>query len=283
MFNDRFYHGLFRKYVIVFGNLFNNLVIERYDGAGTKAQTIAVPLGYGPKERWLSRLKDDPDLGRVVAVQLPRMSFEMTGFSYDATRALQSHKRNIRINSTTDGNKLKSQPTPVPYNINFTLSIMTKNADDGHQLIEQIIPYFKPDFVINMQLIPEMDENKDISVSLQSVSLLDDYEGDFDMRRTIVWTLEFTMKAYFYGPVKSTSIIKTAIIDLHPVNSTANVAAVLANSSAKMTRITLTPGLLANGAPTSNSAASISIGSINANNNYGFAFDYFDYLDGQER
>ena len=263
-----FSHGLIRKYVIVFGSMFNDLTIQRYNGA-TRVQTLAVPIAYGPKQKFLVRLETDPNLDREIAISLPRLGFELTGISYDPVRKLNSTQKNSYVFS--DKTLLKTQYTPVPYNIDFTLSIMVKNADDGTQILEQILPYFKPEWNIAVNLVPEMNISMDIPTVLNSVSLQDAYDADFMSRRVLMWDLSFTMKGYLYGPISNSGVITRTQVDLY-----ANTASDTPRSS----RLVAVPGLLANNAPTTNSAASISRNLIDADDDYGFASNTFFFLDG---
>ena len=184
-------HGLIRKYVIVFGSLFNDLIIQRNNN-GSRMQTLSVPIAYGPKQKFLVRLETDPNLDREIAISLPRLGFELTGISYDPVRKLNSTQKNSYVFS--DKTLLKTQYTPVPYNIDFILSIMVKNADDGTQILEQILPYFKPEWNTSVNIIPDMNISMDIPTVLNSVSLQDAYDADFMSRRVLMWDLNFTMK-----------------------------------------------------------------------------------------
>ena len=283
MFGAQYYNGLLRKYVIMFGNLFNDIVVQRLDSNNNRVQAISVPIAYGPKEKFLVRISADPDLDRQVAVQLPRMGFEIQGLVYAPQRKLASSLKNVHIQDTDDGNVVKTQFVPVPYDINFMLSIFVKNADDGTQILEQIVPYFTPEWTSTVKVIPEMSISMDIPTTLQGITIEDTYEGDFDTRRAVIWNLDFLVKGYLYGPVTKSGIIKRAIVNYYvpPIKSTLYPSANTANNliqqseigdSTLAQRVVLTPGLLANGSPTSNAAASISIAGINANDNWDYAF-----------
>ena len=177
----QYYHGAIRKYVIAFGNLFNDIIIQRLDLNGNRIQSILVPLAYGPKEKWLVRLVQDPNLDADVAITLPSMGFEITSMNYSPTRKLSSTLKNIRLKST-DFNRVDTQFIPVPYDLDFQLSIFVKNADDGAQIIEQILPFFRPEFTTQVNLIPEMKIVVDTPIVLNGVTIEDTYEGDFDTR-----------------------------------------------------------------------------------------------------
>lgn len=265
-----FRHETIRKYVILFGSFFDDITVQRYNSSDTRIQTLGVPLAYGPKQKFLVRLGTDPNLDRDVAIQLPRMGFELQNISYDSTRKLNNTQKNFYV-SDTDNTVNKTQYTPVPYNFDFILSIFVKNADDGTQIIEQILPYFKPEWSSTVNLIPEMSISMDIPTILNSVDIEDSYEGDFLSRRALIWNLNFTMKGYLYGPTSTSGVITRAQIDLHP-----NTAITTSRTS----RIVTVPGLLANGTPTTNSAASIDRRLIKSTDDYGFASNTFFYNDG---
>jgi len=252
-----FSHNVIRKYVIIFGTLFNDIYVTRENSAGKNVDTIKIPLSYGPAEKYLSRLQGDPELTRQVATVLPRMSFEMTSFQYDAERKRNTMNKTYVQNA--DPSTVSYQYSPVPYNINFRLSIMTKNVIDGTKIVEQILPYFTPAWTPTVQLIPEMGDagTFDVPIILTDVSQEDTYEGDFIQRRAIIWTLEFTMKAYVFGPVKNAGLIKFTTVNLPDQGIS----------------ITTRPGLTANGKPTSNSSISIPYANIESTDDYGFIND----------
>jgi hypothetical protein len=266
MFNQQYYHGTIRKYIIAFGNLFNDIVIARLNTAGERIQAIEVPIAYGPKEKWLVRLKQDPNLEQNVGITLPRMGFEIISMSYAPQRKLASTLQNAHL-KTSDLNRLNTQYVPVPYDLNIMLSIFVKNADDGAQILEQILPYFRPEFTTNIRLIPEMDVVVDTPVVLQDVSIEDTYEGDFDTRRALVYNLTFNMKAYIYGPVFNQGIIKRSITNMF--NDLPE------NAGNKVEKITVTPAQYANGAPltspSANASLSVATSAISANSDYGFS------------
>ena len=262
--SNPFYFNLIRKYIITFGTLFNNIYIERSDQNGNETARVRVPITYGPKDKALTRVFQDPNIDRPTATfPLPMMTFEITGFDYDGSRKLQTVNKNV-YNNLDDKSKQRRQYMPVPYNIGFQLSILVKNAEDGTKIVEQILPYFTPDWTVTAILIPEMDIRHDIPVILNRVNLDDVYEGEFTTRRTMVWTLDFTLKGYLYGPVRSTKVIKYSITNIHDNMD--------ANSTPVMT-VEIQPGLLANGSPTSNSSLSIPVDEILATDDFGFVIN----------
>lgn len=262
-----FYFSSIRKYVTLFGTLFNDVRITKID-ADHVTSLVRVPITYGPKEKMLSRVTQDPSIDRQTAtLPLPSMSFEMTGMNYDGRRKLDTINRLAVIN-TDDKSKNKYQYTPVPYNISFILTIYAKNAEDGTKILEQILPYFTPDWTTTIHLIPEMNLSIDVPIVLNRVSMEDSYEGDFKERRAIMWILDFTLKGYFYGPIKSSKIIKFTNTEFF-VASTDNIADAVGNSD-PVAWIQIQPGLTANGQPTSNSALSIAVANIVATDDFGF-------------
>ena len=202
MFGTTFGHGTLRKYVIYFGTLFNNISLKRYDNSGELIQTSKVPLNYGPREKFLARLDGNSDLQRPIAIQLPRMTFEMTGMYYDPSRKLNAvNKTTAPVPGNVGRNSWQFQP--VPYNIDFTLSIMVKNIEDGTYIIEQILPYFNPVWTATLNLNTDLNQKHDIPITLDNIVCEDSYEGDFVNRRAVIWTLSFTMKGYFFGPTNT--------------------------------------------------------------------------------
>lgn len=215
MLGTHFYHEIIRKTIIGFGTLFNNVELQRTDSAGQVIQTSKVPLNYGPREKFLARIEAEPDLdGRAeTQITLPRMSFEMKGIQYDSTRKLGPIQL-CRTPKDGDTKKTYSTYSPVPYNVEFELNILSKNNEDSVEILEQILPYFQPVFNITINLISKMSEKKDIPIILNSVGIQDDYEGDFTTRRTLIHTLQFTAKTYLYGPVTTAEVIKKVNVDI---------------------------------------------------------------------
>ena len=207
MFGNHFYHETIKRSVSVFGTLFNNISIKRADGTMMK-----VPLAYGPRQKWIARLQQQPELGLSgtprTAVSLPRMGFEISSIEYDSTRKL-SKKTQYKKANTSDPTVMQYQYAPAPYNIGFELSVLVKNTDDGLQIIEQIFPYFTPDYTVTIHTVPDMSETRDIPIILTSINQTDEYEGDFTTRQTLTYALSFTMKNYVYGPIRDSDIIRT--------------------------------------------------------------------------
>ena len=196
---DHFYHQIFRKTVIAFGTLFNGIEINR-DGN----EIIKVPLAYGPTQKFLARLEQQPDLNKPIQISLPRMSFEFTGVSYDNSRKLATTQA-YAVAPRTDKTDIKKMFFPVPYNMAFELNIMTLLNDDALQIVEQILPYFQPNFNLTIDLIESIGEKRDIPITLESVSFEDNYEGDYTSRRVLLYTLKFTAKTFLFGPVPDSS------------------------------------------------------------------------------
>jgi hypothetical protein len=256
MFGYTFGHGTLRKYIIYFGTLFNNIWVKRYDSGGTLIQNMKVPLNYGPREKFLARLDGNSDLNRPIAIQLPRMTFEVTGITYDASRKLPMTNK-ITAPDPNDSSGVLYQYMPVPYNIDMTLSIMVKNAEDGTYIIEQILPYFNPMWSATLNLIPELGVKHDIPITLDNILCDDTYEGDFLSRRAIIWTLNFTLKGYFFGPTISanTGIIKeiNTNISIPPGNILMEYAT--QNNSPLSVSLDIFPAQYANGQPANSNNA----------------------------
>jgi hypothetical protein len=204
--NAHFYNRTIRKVVVAFGTLFNDIMLVRYNKAGTtEYERFKVPLSYGSKEKYLTRITSDPNLTKSVQTVVPRISFEMTGMTYDPSRKQQSLVRNFAQSST---GTINTQYAPVPYDFNFSLSIYVRNTEDGTQIIEQILPFFKPDFTVTVDFIPEMDQKYDMPIILNSINTTTDYEGDLMTTRLILWDLDFTVKGYIWpGAVTANGII----------------------------------------------------------------------------
>lgn len=217
MFGQVFYHDTIRKYVILFGTLFNDVYINKGDGTDN-TQTVKVPISYGPKQKFLVRLEQDPTITKPVAIQLPRMSFEMVDISYAAERKLPTINK-ISVVNPDDPSKLTYQYMPVPYDLRFNLNIMVKQARDGTRILEQILPFFTPEWTATLNLDPSMQHKYDIPVILNTVTSEDSYTGNFTERRAIIWTLNFTLKGYVFGATRSQKSIKTSIINLYNVDA----------------------------------------------------------------
>src|SRR5210317_1880252 len=216
MFGTHFYNEGLRKLTIAFGQIFNNIIIQNTSSTGAVTRRFRVPLAYAPKEKFLVRLEQQANLSqdREVAVTLPRMGFEITGLSYDPTRKINKMQKLIRVKSGEDGKKMNFNRAPVPYNINFSLYSFTATAENGLQIIEQILPYFQPEYTVTMNVIPELDIKRDVPIILNSVNYEDTYNGEFTSRRAVIYTLSFTAKTYLYGPMSNQGVIKTAQADL---------------------------------------------------------------------
>jgi len=212
MFGTYFYHQTSRKMVVAFGTLFNNIEVRRTDSSDAVTEVVKIPLSYGPKDKMLVRISQDPSLNPKVALTVPRMGFELTAMTYDGARKLNTMGRNVKKGTTG----LKKQFNPVPYNWDFSLYVFVKNAEDGTQILEQILPFFTPDFTVTMTLVSGMNIKMDIPLVLNSVSSEDSYEGDFATRRSIIWTLSFLMKGFLYPSVTDNAkVITSSVVDTH--------------------------------------------------------------------
>lgn len=264
--NDPFYHETTRKMVAAFGTLFNDIKIQRKDNTGAAQKTFKVPLSYGPRQKFLSRLNEDPNL-RAPALTLPRIGFEMIDIQYNGERKLTSRMTNFLVGP--DKAEFSTTFVPVPYDFNFELTIICKYVEDGTRILEQIVPFFKPDFGVKIELVDEMDIVLDIPIILNSVTNEDLYEGNFEERRVITWTLNFTMQSYFFGPVTPRKVIKFIKVQMHGNMDTAN--------SVPHEYITIRPGLTANGEPTTILANTIPYANIDFDDDWGYITTIEDY------
>lgn len=275
MFGRTFNHGTTRKYVIYFGTLFNNIFLTRDDETDAQIQKMKVPLHYGPKEKFLARAEGNPNLDREVAITLPRMAFQIVNYSYDAERALNSIGK-VRSTSATVPTKASFQYNPVPYNLEFELYIMVKNAEDGTRIVEQILPYFVPEYTSTLNINPDLGITYDIPLSINAISQEDTYEGQFQVRRALIWTLSFTMKAWLFGPTRESSIINQVELNTKVISTGDIEDATAANPNA--IELVITPGLTINGEPTNNPALTIDKNLIKSSDNYGFITEYTENL-----
>lgn len=210
---QKFYHSTIRKAIVAFGNLFNNIYLDRKDQNENIVQTLKVPLSYAPRQKFLARIDaiTDSDTRSDVQVILPRMAFEMLSISYDPSRRVSLVQQNRAVNSTST--TANAQYAPSPYNIEVSLYLYVKNQDDGLQILEQILPYFNPDFNLSINAIPELDIKNDLPIVLNDITYEDQYQGDFTARRAIIWTLNFTLKLNFYGPINRQAIIRSVQVE----------------------------------------------------------------------
>ena len=219
MLGSTFYHETLRKCVVGFGTLFNDIHITRKDSSGNVIQSMKVPLAYGAKQKFLTRLREDPSLTKTVAITLPRIGFEIGQIAYDSTRKLNKIQKVKKAGSA--GNKVDTQYMPVPYNIDFELYAMSKNSDDALQIVEQILPYFQPDYTITINDIVQMSSKRDVPIVLTGISYEDNYAGEWTERRAIIYTMSFTAKCYLYGPVISGQVVTKVQVDQYTDSSTA--------------------------------------------------------------
>lgn len=212
MFGTHFYHKITRKYVVLFGTMFNNITLVRTNtDTGREIERVKVPITYAPKEKYITRLRSDPDLQRQIQIRLPRLSFELVGVNYDASRKQNSLLKIAKGGTATTGT---SSYMAVPYDLEFELNLYTRNIDDGTQIIEQILPYFNPDYTVTVEPVSSLGVLKDIPIILNTVSNNIEHEGNFDAVRFVTWTLTFTMKAHYYGPITNPKIIRKVIANL---------------------------------------------------------------------
>ena len=221
MLGQYYYHQIFRKSIIAFGTIFNNIVVKRKDPARKQEDNLEaykVPCQYGPIQKYLAIIAAEPNPERqAFQISLPRISFEIKGLNYDGSRKLvptQFAKTVPPTGKDAEGKPVQySQFLPVPYNLDIELNIISKNQDDGLQILEQILPNFHPSLNVSIEVIDETHEERDIAIVLNGVGYTDDYEGDYTQRRTLLWTLNFTVKTYLFGPVDAQRDIRKITLD----------------------------------------------------------------------
>ena len=204
------YNKVIRKCVIAFGTIFNNIEVRRENSGGSTYSKMKVPLAYGPKQKFLARLEQQPELNKKVAITLPRIAFELTGISYDATRKLSP----VTLELKADGsNAVRKMYTPVPYNLEFSLSILSKTNDEALEITEQIMPFFQPSYNVTVNIVEALKEYRDVPIVMNTINYTDDYEGDFTQRKLTTVDMSFTMKTYVFGPSQTGAPIKKAKVD----------------------------------------------------------------------
>ena len=220
---EYFYNEILRRTIISFGTLFNAITIKQTNSSDSIVNTIRVPLAYGPTQKFLARLEQQADLNKSTSITLPRMSFEFIGMTYDPSRKVSTTQQ-YTVKDPDDGSESKKIYMPVPYNMQFELSIMSKLNDDALQIVEQILPFFQPSYNLTVELVESIQEKRDIPVILENITMQDDYEGDFTTRRVLLYTLRFTAKTYLFGPATSATkdIIKKASISYLSGTDTTN-------------------------------------------------------------
>ena len=273
MLGHDYYHESLRKYVIYFGTLFNDLRVKRRNTAGNVIQNINVPVTYAPREKMTSKLETNINLADQEAIILPRISFEMVSLQYAAERKLNTMNRYSTVD-VNNSSKKKNMFQPVPYDINFDLNIYVKYAEDATQILEQILPFFTPEWTASLNLVPDLGITMDIPVVLQSMSSQDTYEGDYDTRRALIWNLNFVMKGYMFGPIRESSVIKSSNVQMFTANTSNGYA------NTPVAAVKVSPGLDQFRVATSNSALTIPVANIFSNDTYGVIADFEDYFNG---
>jgi hypothetical protein len=254
---EYFYHQRLRKSVAIFGTLFNNMYVIRKDASGKTISQVKVPLSYAPRAKYLERIRENADLNNdtKIAIKLPRMSFEIIALTYDGERKLPKLNAYQKGIDNTSRSKFF---TPAPYAISFQLNIYAKSQDDALQLVEQILPYFNPQYTMTIKPFTENETIKeDVPITLQSVSFSDDYDGTLEARRTIVYTLDFLMGINFYGPINGYGIIRTVDTTLH------SAVDFNASTDPKLQQVTVTPDPI----------------DANPDDDYGFNTDVLEIFD----
>ena len=219
MFGTHFYNEGMRRLTIAFGQIFNNIVVQTKDANGSVVKRFTVPLAYAPKEKFIVRLTQQGDLmDKQFATVLPRMGFEISGIEYDPSRKLnklQKFRKPKTDGSTSDQtNKMDFNYSPVPYNITYKLFIFTATAENGLQIVEQIVPYFQPDYTVTINMVPDLGIKRDVPIIIGDIQYEDSYDGNFETRRAVIYTMTFTAKTYLYGPATAGGIVRKVQSDL---------------------------------------------------------------------
>jgi len=279
LYNEYFYHKTIFKSVATFGTLFNDITVKRKTSNGNTVKELKVPLSYGPRSKFLAKIEDDGNANKNTAITLPRLSFEMSGFSYDSQRKLNS--LGVRYNTTETGSE-KSMYNPVPYNIGFSLNVYVEHFDEGLQIIEQIVPFFSPYLNIPSKLVyDDMGIVDDVPVLLNDVSLEESYEGQFEDKRVIMWNLSFTLKTNIFKPVKESELIRqveTNVIST-PTESSGEVTpqeVQKAQESGSKSKSVTKPGLTDQGEPTTKESESVPKEQIEVDDEFGFIEDFLE-------
>jgi hypothetical protein len=274
MLANTFSHGMIRNYVVGFGTLFNNIKINRRSSSGESASTIAVPLSYAPRQRYIERITEDYNLDKPVAMSLPRMSFELMQVQYSTERKLNTMQRYKRP-TTTSNTKIDVVYSPVPYDFTFQLNIYISSIEDGTHIVEQILPYFTPEFTISLKGATDINIPMDLPIVLNAVNMEDSYEGGFDDRRIIIWTMDFTLKGNLFGPITQAGVINKSIINMIPQMNTAITSANSSFPSSTAERLITQPATFVNSTSTTSRALSVDPSLIYANSDFGIAQDIF--------
>jgi hypothetical protein len=253
-----FYHKTSRKYVALFGTYFNQLTIERTGKQDEFIQRMIVPISYGPWQKTIARITQDPEFEKKSSLQLPRMSFEMTGMTYDPERKTTTTGKLNKKTPSTDKTSKDFIYAGTPYNLEFSLYVMTKYTEDVSKLIEQIIPFFNPELTNSVEIIDDIDPI-DIPLILQGVTTEEVYEGSYEERQTHLATLNFTMKAWFFGPEKAKKVIKFVEVK----------AATGLDEEFQLTQTTQ-PGLTEDGEPTTDINETIDFSLIDFSDDWDF-------------
>lgn len=273
--NEYFGFNILRKLDVTLGTLINNVKVQRYDANGTPHELIRVPLEWSAKPKTLQRAVGDPDIDKKTAITLPRMGYYRTGMSYDSGRAMRASERFfVEVDSANTG-KIREQLTPSPWNIKYSVWWGAEYQSDANKIAEQVLPFFKPHFPTTIEIVPDQP-TVDIPWIMQSVNWMDSYEGDPNQRRSIIWEMELLCQAYLFGPIRSHPVIKFAKVDLYNATLADPITDAIGNTQMRIDRVTVQPGLDANGNPTSNVEITIPYSQISADD----PWDYAVYIAG---
>lgn len=277
------YNQTITKYNAAVGSIINNIYIQRFDDTGAVTQTIRVPLHYAIKDKMIARVETQPTLDRAFAVDLPVISYEYVGLNYAPDRKIGSMQRTV-AKIPTDYNKMKYMWTPVPYDFGYRIYIYTLDMEDGHKIIEQILPFFTPDYTVNLELVPDMNDWRDVPIVLKNVTFQDMMSEDFKTRRMLIWTIDLTLHGWLFGPVKEKPVIKVITLNQHlatfvPGANTADITTIDNSNSPISGTTTEVPGLTANGQPTTDPALTLPYSQIPVDSNFDVIVTYANAVD----
>jgi hypothetical protein len=276
--SEFFNHDIIRIYTEVFGNLFNDIYVEKRAANGARKGHQLVPIQYGPIAKHVALDERNP-ITTQVQVQLPRMAYQLGNIEYRQNSKTSPLNRNTKQSSVSS---MKYSYAEVPWDLNYTLYIYAKTFEDASQIVSQILPYFQPDFTPTVNLIPELDLKFDTKVTLLGVDIGDEFEGGTDEPRMIQWTLTFKVQGYFLGPISTQGIIKRVLVDLIPVPGADPITEDDLSKYGRAERITIIPGLTSDGHPTANSAATIPYNQIEPTDDYGIITELDTFDDGKK-
>jgi hypothetical protein len=216
MFSENpFYHQIIRKAIVSFGDIFSDIHIINKDSNGVAVKDVRCPISFARKQQWYSRLNEDPDFTQNFEISLPRLSFEISAYQFNAEKKLGTQVQDILLKCKQNGRVF----SPVPYRLIFDLYSYTNNQEDSLQILEQILPFFGPSIKANIEIIEGL--NIDIPISLVNVNAEDNYT-ELGSNRMVIQQFTFEVDVQLFGPLTNDLVlIKKSIVDLNKTKGTA--------------------------------------------------------------